>query len=207
MAKRVRPDISSFFIQSRKRREEETPLFHVHGKSEVVCPVCGTFFAPDKIAVHASACGLPGDPASTVKPLPVSSSSTAQRKVASAAGNNAFSALMGAAAKEAKQRSLASATFHLELDSASGRLTTSFLFDAERKVTGSTPNYCAWSDVVQLRKFCSTLVACGDGEGEDGDRDEQDTKHCTNRKPGRTCVARPRSETGAHDNARWVPCG
>ena len=48
----------------------------------------------------------------------------------------------------------------------------------------------------------------GDGEGEDGDRDEKDAKHCTNRKPGRKCAVRPSSEPapraihGAHRQRR-----
>ena len=44
----------------------------------------------------------------------------------------------------------------------------------------------------------------GDGEGGDKDRDEQDANHCTNRKPGRTCVARPGSKARTEDNTRCM---
>jgi hypothetical protein len=33
----------------------------------------------------------------------------------------------------------------------------------------------------------------GNGEGEDGDRDDENSKHCTNRKPARTCGLVPGS--------------
>ena len=130
MAKRERPDISSFFIQSRK------------SKSEVECPVCGAFFALDKIAVHASSCGLTAPSAPLASTSASASTSSAAPRKGAPTGNNAFSALMGAAAKDAKQRRLASATFHLELDAASGRLSTPFLFDAERKGQAGTPPDC-----------------------------------------------------------------